>query len=60
MMKYSKISCELMFSIFGLTFYGAMHYNDFIMIIILIVEMAIALILFKITAVYEQKNIFES
>lgn len=49
-----------MFSIFGLTFYGAMHYNDFIMIIILIVEMAIALILFKITAVCEQKNIFES
>lgn len=51
-MKYSKISCELMFSIFGVTFYGAMDNDDVVMIIVLIVEMVIALVLFKLTAIY--------
>lgn len=47
-----------MFAIFGITFYAAMNYDDVVMILVIIVEMLIALVLFKLTAIYEQKNIF--
>jgi hypothetical protein len=54
------VAAEFCFAVFAIVFYRSISSQNYLMIVVILIEMSLVLFLFKVGAFFEQNNKFET